>query len=100
MHCVHHILMEETEGQDVVLNILEVFVNRWRHVLANVTSLCPESGERKRIGWKQYLISNGTKDIKIDRKTEKKIRDTAVVDNILYSCNSEQSFCVLTVNLV
>lgn len=50
MHRVHHILMEETEGQDVVLNMLEVFVNRWRHVLANVTSLCPERGERKK-GW-------------------------------------------------
>ncbi len=45
VHRVHHILMEETEGQDVVLNILEVFVNRWRHVLANVTS--SERGEKK-----------------------------------------------------
>lgn len=44
--------MEETEGQDVVLNMLEVFVNRWRHVLANVTSLCPERRERKGMGWK------------------------------------------------
>lgn len=52
VHCVHHVLIEETQGQDVVLNILEVFVNRWRHVLANVTSLCPERVERKRMGWK------------------------------------------------
>ncbi len=48
MHCVHHILMEETEGQDVVLNMLEVFVNRWRHVLANVSSLCPGRREENR----------------------------------------------------
>ena len=46
MHHNHHILMEETDGQDVVLNILEAFVNRWRHALANVASLCPETRER------------------------------------------------------
>lgn len=45
MHGVHHILMEKTEGQDVVLSILEVFVNRWRRVLANITSLGPERRE-------------------------------------------------------
>lgn len=62
--------MEETPGQDVVLNILEVFVNRWRHVWANVTSLCPEIGEwkKKRVE-SNNLISNGTEDTEIDRKT-------------------------------
>lgn len=44
--------MEETKGQDVALSMLEVFVNRWRHMLANVTSLCLEKGEGKRTGWK------------------------------------------------
>lgn len=57
--------MEETKGQDVVLSVLEVFVNRWRHVQANITSFCPEREERKKWGWK--AISNGTKDTHIDR---------------------------------
>lgn len=70
VHCVHHILMEETEGQDVVLNILEVFVNRWRHVLASVTSLCPGRGERKRMGWKamfNFQWHEGHRDRKNER---------------------------------
>lgn len=45
VHGVHHILMLRTEGQDVVPKILDVFVNRWRHVLANITSLCSEAQE-------------------------------------------------------
>lgn len=45
---VQHILMEETRGQDVVLNTLGVFVNRWRHMLAKVTSLSPEKKGRGR----------------------------------------------------
>ena len=72
VHRVHHILMEETEGQDVVLNMLEVFVNRWRHVLANVTSLCPERGERKKDGVESsVLISNGTKDRERERERDR-----------------------------
>lgn len=45
---VHHILMEKTllRGQDVMLNMLEVFVNRWRHMPANVTSFGLEKGGR------------------------------------------------------
>lgn len=84
VHHVHHILMEETEGQDVVLNILEVFVNRWRHVLANVTSLWPERGEREQgRGRKQHLISNGTKDAGIQRRGKRKIREKSIKNLIL-----------------
>lgn len=46
VHSVHHIPMEDVEGQNVVLNMLEVFVTRWRHVLANVTSLYQKRGEK------------------------------------------------------
>lgn len=68
--------MEETKGQDVALNMLEVFVNRWRHMLANVTSLCLEKGEGKRTEGEQHLIFNGTKDIEIERK--RKIREKSI----------------------
>lgn len=67
MYCVHDILMETTEGQHVVLDMLEVFVNRWRRFLANVTSLCAEERERERER-REHLISNGTKERESIRK--------------------------------
>lgn len=47
MHRVHHILMEETEGQDVVVNILEAFVNRWRCAGKRYLTLSRKRGEKK-----------------------------------------------------
>lgn len=82
MHRVHHILMEKTEGQDVVLNILEVFVNRWRHVLANVTSLCPKRRERKGMGWKatfNFQCHEGHRD----KKKKKKKKDKKEINQYL-----------------
>lgn len=54
---LQHILTEETGGQDVVM--LEVFVNRWRCVLANVSSPPPpkkKTGRGKRAKWKALNI--------------------------------------------
>lgn len=65
--------MEETKGQDVALNMLEVFVNRWRHMPANVTSLCLEKGEGKRTGWKATLNFQWHEDR--DRTKEKDKRE-------------------------
>lgn len=81
--CSSHL---DNEGQDVVLNILEVFVNRWRRVLANVTSRCPERGERKIMGGKPFSISNGTKDIKIQRKRVIRGKSIKIVSYYL-QCN-------------
>lgn len=48
VHRVHHILMEETEGQDVVVNILEAFVNRWRRAGKRYLTLSRRKrGEKK-----------------------------------------------------
>lgn len=43
---LQHILMEETKRQDVVRGMLEVFVHRWRHALANFTSLSPKKKKK------------------------------------------------------
>lgn len=55
---LQHILAEESKGQDVVLGVLELFVNRWGHVLAIVTSLSPPQtqGGGKRVQWKALNI--------------------------------------------
>lgn len=52
-----HILAEESRGQDVVPGMLELFVNRWRHVLAIVTSLSPQkTGKGGGAQWKALNI--------------------------------------------